>query len=80
MTDRIVLIYLDDLIIPSESEEEDVLKLKLVLETASKFRLELNLKNCHFLKRKIEYLEQGTIKPSPAKTTAVQNFPRAKRH
>ncbi|GFU29072.1 retrovirus-related Pol polyprotein from transposon 17.6 [Trichonephila clavipes] len=70
---------MDDLIIPSQNEAEGLNKLRLVLQTAADFGLELNLKKCNFLQRKIEFLgyiiENGTIKPSPSKTHAVQNFP-----
>ncbi|GFT70022.1 retrovirus-related Pol polyprotein from transposon 297 [Trichonephila clavipes] len=70
---------MDDLLIPSQNEAEGLNKLRLVLQTAADFGLKLNLKKCNFLQRKIEFLgyiiENGTIKPSPSKTQAVQNFP-----
>ncbi|GFX05507.1 transposon Tf2-9 polyprotein [Trichonephila clavipes] len=70
---------MDDLLIPSQNEAEGLNKLRLVLQTAADFGLELNLKKCNFLQRKIEFLgyitENGTIKPSLSKTQAVQNFP-----
>ncbi|GFX40459.1 retrovirus-related Pol polyprotein from transposon 17.6 [Trichonephila clavipes] len=72
--DNILIVYMDDLLIPSQ-----INKLRLVLQTAADFGLELNLKKCNFLQRKIEFLgyiiENGTLKPSPSKTQAVQNFP-----
>ncbi|GFV23799.1 retrovirus-related Pol polyprotein from transposon 17.6 [Trichonephila clavipes] len=77
--DNILIVYMDDLLIPSQNEAEGLNKLRLVLQTAADFGLELNLKKCNFLQRKIEFLgyiiENGTIKPSPSKTQAVQNFP-----
>ncbi|GFU40919.1 retrovirus-related Pol polyprotein from transposon 17.6 [Trichonephila clavipes] len=77
--DNILFVYMDDLLIPSQNEAEGLNKLRLVLQTAADFGLELNLKKCNFLQRKIEFLgyiiENGTIKPSPSKTQAVQNFP-----
>ncbi|GFX34356.1 transposon Tf2-6 polyprotein [Trichonephila clavipes] len=76
---NILIVYMDDLLIPSQNEAEGLNKLRLVLQTAADFGLELNLKKCNFLQRKIEFLgyiiENGTIKPSPSKTQAVQNFP-----
>ncbi|GFW69072.1 transposon Tf2-9 polyprotein [Trichonephila clavipes] len=70
---------MDDLLIPSQNEAEGLIKLRLVLRTAADFGLEVNLKKCNFLQHKIEFLgyiiENGTIKPSPSKTQAVQNFP-----
>ncbi|GFX38313.1 retrovirus-related Pol polyprotein from transposon 17.6 [Trichonephila clavipes] len=77
--DNILIVYMDDLLIPSQNETEGLNKLRLVLQTAADFGLELNLKKYNFLQRKIEFLgyiiENGTIKPSPSKTQAVQNFP-----
>lgn len=77
-----LIVYMDDLVIPSNDEIEGLQKLRLVLETAADYGLELNLKKCQFLQRKIEFLgyviENGTIKPSPLKTRAVQNFPQPK--
>ncbi|GFV85430.1 retrovirus-related Pol polyprotein from transposon 17.6 [Trichonephila clavipes] len=77
--DNILIVYMDDLLIPSQNEAEGLNKLRLVLQTAADFGLELNLKKCNFLQRKIEFLgyiiENGTIKPSPSTTQAVQNFP-----
>ncbi|GFW78535.1 retrovirus-related Pol polyprotein from transposon 17.6 [Trichonephila clavipes] len=77
--DNILIVYMDDLLIPSKNEAEGLNKLRLVLQTAADFGLELNLKKCNFLQRKIVFLgyivEKGTIRPSPFKTQAVQNFP-----
>ncbi|GFY17674.1 retrovirus-related Pol polyprotein from transposon 17.6 [Trichonephila clavipes] len=77
--DNILIVYMDDLLIPSQNEEEGLNKLRLVLQTAADFGLEVKVKKCNFLQRKIEFLgyiiENGTIKPSPSKTQAVQNFP-----
>ncbi|GIX76875.1 retrovirus-related Pol polyprotein from transposon 297 [Caerostris darwini] len=79
MNKGIVITYMDDLIIPSEDEVEGLEKLKVVLEVASKYGLEIKLKKCQFLKRNVEFLghivENGTIRPSPAKTLAVKRFP-----
>ncbi|GFX97025.1 retrovirus-related Pol polyprotein from transposon 17.6 [Trichonephila clavipes] len=76
--DNILIVYMDDLLIPSQNEAEGLNKLRLVLQTAADFGLEL-IEKCNFLQRKIEFLgyiiENGTIKPSPSKTQAVQNFP-----
>ncbi|GFS48937.1 retrovirus-related Pol polyprotein from transposon 297 [Trichonephila clavipes] len=77
--DNILIDYMDGLLIPSQNEAECLNKLRLVLQTATDFGLELNLKKCNFLQRKIEFIgyiiENETIKPSPSKTQAVQNFP-----
>ncbi|GFS52817.1 retrovirus-related Pol polyprotein from transposon 17.6 [Trichonephila clavipes] len=70
---------MDDLIIPSADEEEGLRKLRIVLEVALKYGLEIQFKKCQFLKRKVEFLghivENGTINPSLSKTLAVRTFP-----
>ncbi|GFY64207.1 retrovirus-related Pol polyprotein from transposon 412, partial [Trichonephila inaurata madagascariensis] len=71
----IVISYLDDLVIPAKDEKEGLEKLKTVFEVAKKYGLEIKFKKCQFLKTTIEFLghvvENGTIKPSTAKTQAV---------
>ncbi|GBN43865.1 Transposon Tf2-9 polyprotein [Araneus ventricosus] len=80
--DNTILIFMDDFIIPARDEIQGLEKLKRVLRVASEYGLEINFKKCQFLKRKIEFLgyviEEGTIRPSPPKTTAVQNVPQPK--
>ncbi|GFV21746.1 retrovirus-related Pol polyprotein from transposon 17.6 [Trichonephila clavipes] len=82
LKDGIVIIYMDDIIIPSSEELDGLNRLTRVLETASECGLELNFKKCNFLRSKIEFLghiiEKGTIKPSLDKTKEVQNFPEPK--
>ncbi|GFW61933.1 retrovirus-related Pol polyprotein from transposon 297 [Trichonephila clavipes] len=79
MRKGVVIIYMDDLIIPAKDEKEGLEKLKEVLEVASKYGLEMKFKKCQFLRRKVEFLghivENGTICPSIAKTIAVKKFP-----
>ncbi|GBN96450.1 Retrovirus-related Pol polyprotein from transposon 17.6, partial [Araneus ventricosus] len=79
MRKGIVIIYMDDLIIPAKDEDEGIEKLKKVFEVASKYGLEIKFKKCKFLRRKVEFLghvvENGTVRPSVAKTIAVKKFP-----
>ncbi|GFV18722.1 hypothetical protein TNCV_4756091 [Trichonephila clavipes] len=79
MRKGIVIIYMDDLVIPAKDEKEGLEKLREVLEVASKYGLEMKFKKCQFLRRKVEFLghvvEDGTIRPSIAKTIAVKKFP-----
>lgn len=76
---NVVLIYLDDLIIPAKEEGEGLHKLKQVLRTASEYGLRINWRKCKLLVSRVEYLghilEAGTIKPSEQKITAVTKFP-----
>ncbi|GBM60122.1 Transposon Ty3-I Gag-Pol polyprotein [Araneus ventricosus] len=75
----IVISYKDDVIIPSKDLKEGLGKLKVVFKVAKKYGLEIKFKKCQFLMRKVEFLrhivENGTIKPSTAKTLAVRKFP-----
>ncbi|GFX59435.1 retrovirus-related Pol polyprotein from transposon 17.6 [Trichonephila clavipes] len=79
MRKGIVIIYMDDLVIPAKDEKEGLEKLREVLEVASKYGLEMKFKKCQFLRRKVEFLghviENGTIRPSIVKTIAVKKFP-----
>ncbi|GFX72448.1 transposon Tf2-9 polyprotein [Trichonephila clavipes] len=79
MRKGVVIIYMDDLIIPAKDEKEGLEKLREVLEVASKYGLERKFKKCQFLRRKVEFwghvVENGTIRPSIAKTIAVKKFP-----
>jgi transposase InsO family protein/ribonuclease HI len=80
--EKVLLIYLDDLVIPGENEDDCLEKLERTLQVAADFGLEIKWKKCQFLKTKIEYLgyevECGNIYPSPAKTIAVKRFPEPK--
>ncbi|GFT84684.1 hypothetical protein TNCV_2767061 [Trichonephila clavipes] len=79
MRKGVVIIYMDDLVIPAKDEKEWFRKTKGILEVASKYGLEMKFKKCQFLRRKVEFLghvvENGTIRPSIAKTIAVKKFP-----
>ena len=46
LKDGTVIIYLDDIIVPVQDEQEALERLTRVLEIASKFGLEINLKKC----------------------------------
>ena len=76
---KIVLTYLDDLIVLSNNEDDGLNNLKTVLNVASQAGLAINWKKCSFLQRKVEFLghvvENGTIRPSELKTRAVMCFP-----
>jgi hypothetical protein len=56
MRDEGVIIYIDDLIIPSKNVEEGFVKLHKVISRHEEFGLEFNWKKCKFLQKRIEYL------------------------
>jgi len=55
--DETVLICMDDLIIPSKNHEDELSKLRRVLEIISDCGLNINWDKCQFLKSKLEFLE-----------------------
>lgn len=75
----IVLIYLDDLIIPSDDIESGISKLRRVLTIASEAGLRINWRKCCFLQNTVEFLDHiisdGCLRPSDHKTEAVRRFP-----
>jgi hypothetical protein len=75
-----VLVYMDDLLLPSSSVDEGLQLLTKVFELLDKAGLKLNLKKCSFLKTEIEYLGHhigsGGITPGMKKTAAVDKFKR----
>lgn len=76
----VVIIYVDDIIIPSQTASEGYDRLKEVLKVASSFGLQINWEKCKFLKECVEYLGHiicdSKIYPSKEKVIAVKKFPR----
>ncbi|GFY05584.1 retrovirus-related Pol polyprotein from transposon 297 [Trichonephila clavipes] len=70
---------MDDAVIPTANESQALAYLKIVLEVACDFGLEINFKKRQFLHNTIEFLghiiENGRLFPSPSKTKAVINYP-----
>jgi len=79
MREKVVLAYMDDLIIPSDDIESGIKKLERVLVTASEAGLRINWKKCCFLQTSVEFLghviSNDCIRPSDRKTEAVRRFP-----
>lgn len=71
--------YLYDVLIPSETLEENLTSLKLVLEALKEFGFSLNLKKCHFFQDKFEYLGREIsvegIRPRMRKVEALARLP-----
>ena len=71
------LVYLDDIIIYSNNEEEHLRHVQKVVERLRKYNLKIKISKCKFARSKIEYLshiiENGTITPNPLKIAAVYN-------
>lgn len=77
-----VLVYVDDLIIPSLDEESNFQTLKELLNVASENGVQFNWKKSQFLKDEVEYLgyviRGGCYRIAPSKLRSVQLFPEPK--
>ncbi|CAL1671714.1 unnamed protein product [Lasius platythorax] len=74
-----VIVYIDDILIPSSSVKDNIDTLRQVLVNLKRYGFQLNFKKCLFLKTTIEYLgyiiSPSGITLSPRHTEAVVNFP-----
>lgn len=72
------LVYMDDLLIPSNSIDQGLSRLKEVLEALRASGLTLKLEKCHFFKESIDFLgfeiTKGEIRPGSIKTDAIAQF------
>ena len=77
---RYCLVYLDDILIFSNSEKEHREHLRAVLQLVREHRLYCKLSKCAFLQKEVEYLghivSHEGIKVNPKKIEAVNAFPR----
>ncbi len=71
--------YIDDVLIFSETLEEHLLHLSTVLESVTGAGLKLKFPKCKFLREEVEYLghviTRDGLKPNPAHLAAVNEFP-----
>lgn len=77
--DNKIIIYVDDIIIQSETKEEGIERLKNVLDISARSGLKFKWKKCQFLTENVEYLgfivQKGTIQPTEDKLKAVSKYP-----
>lgn len=70
--------YIDDVIIPADSIETSLNKLKIVLTAFRKYNLTLQLKKCKFFMEKLNYLGREIsgegVRPDPVKVQALNNL------
>lgn len=75
-----VLIYIDDVLVMSNSVSDGLETLREVLKTLTNAGFSVHLKKCMFLDTELEYLGRlvghGQIKPSPTKTEALIKSPK----
>lgn len=76
---RFVLTYLDVIIVYSESKDEHIKHLEIVMGRIRASGLSLNISKCHFFEKGIKLLgnivSQGTIRPDPEKIISIQRYP-----
>ncbi|CAH2097483.1 unnamed protein product [Euphydryas editha] len=74
-----VVIYMDDILIPSKSFEEGLTRLEEVLGLLRNAGLTLKMEKCNFFQESIDFLgfevNKDGIKPGAQKTEAVSKFP-----
>ena len=76
---KFVFVYLDDIVIYSQTPEEHAHHLRLVLNRLAEYHLKVNREKCTFCSTEVELLgfivsEQG-IAPNPNKTEAIRKLP-----
>lgn len=77
-----IVCYMDDLLIATETLEENIACLETVLELFQTNGLTINLEKCKFFQNEVSFLgyeisEQG-VRPSPRKLKAISEFPTPK--
>lgn len=74
-----VVVYVDDVLIMSNTVNEGLELLRQVLKTLTEAGFSINLKKCSFLDTEVEYLGRvvsaGQVRPSPRKVEALVNAP-----
>lgn len=78
LTFSYVILYLDDILIPSTSIEEGLTRLRKALTVLTNAGFSLNLSKCSFLKQRVEFLgydiSSGQIRPNPRKVEALSEL------
>lgn len=79
---KICIVFIDDVLIFSETEEEHLDHVRQVMERLEKASLKVNPEKCEFLKRLVSYvahrISEGEVRPQMNKIKAVQAFPQPK--
>ena len=74
--------YLDNLILFSDSLEERLKRLDIVFKRLKECNRKLNLKNCKLLQIKVKYVghivSENSVEPDPEKTNKVKNWSKPK--
>ena len=72
--------FIDDLMIHSESFDEHVKHVNIILSKLNAAGITLNLKKCKFAYKKVKFLGfivgNGKVSPDPVKVSAIRSFPK----
>jgi hypothetical protein len=81
--DKFVIVFLDDILIYSKSEEEHEKHLRMVLQVLREHKLYAKLSKCIFYQKKIHYLghiiSAEGIEVDPEKIEAIRGWPTPKK-
>ena len=76
---NIIQMYMDDIIVYSTDEDENIDKIRMVLKEAERNGLKFKWKKCKFLQKEVVYLglliKNGCISPDVEKCEAIRRFP-----
>jgi hypothetical protein len=75
-----VLVYLDDILVATETINEHFDILKEVFRLAARHKLEFRIEKCSFLQNEINYLGWYVITPNPKNVQGVVDFPIPQNH
>jgi hypothetical protein len=79
---RIALVYLDDIVVFSDTFEQHLKDLATIFETLKQAELKLNREKCHFFLQSIKFLghviSKDGVQPDEDKIIKVKNFPEPK--
>ena len=69
------MLYLDDIIVFSDSVEEHLKRLEEILQRLRAANLMLKPSKCHFFKRQVKFLGQDGVSTDPHKVEAIKEWP-----
>jgi hypothetical protein len=79
LKDIYALVYLDDILIFSDSIQEHARRIKMVLDRIREAKFKLNLEKCTFSLREVAYLghlvSANGVSPDASKVKAIKSFP-----